>query len=857
MESDLFSSFGADDDDDDFRQDYSGWQDQGVEEDDWEEERPVVSVAKRRRKQHVKEPAAKRVQHNFTKRDFFELILSWSLEHLLLPDEKSRASCSIDLRERPDRFKDFQEYTNFWYLFALEEARSILRNRLCSKISRLQAAGQTQTWQQREIKAILKSVRRESKKSCLITLEFVCLSNTSFETKYLAQTFALHPIRHGGNAISDEEQSSIPSCLCCVTLPSCSPTGNLFVSVHEMFWSAITREQNDSTSTHFSLQPLENLMTVYRSAQSCCEVSRPPFCNAMLGFSPPQHIRFDEDGLEQQVASKVVVCATATTSLYQDLNISQHQALTSCLDALLNSFSLNMVQGPPGTGKTFFTGRLLDALSQRPLTRIMATGPSNVSVVRMLEKVLENEGHCSKSRIVLFGVEEKLEDCASLPLTLPCTNHPPTLSDLYTTITNPRSVLDVLARLQVSNFISALAFFQTCSAVKVLLSSSLAKLAHEFSFCAKLLEHFLGAKDKIPYQRQLDAVSAVFSTEAPEANVLHDAVTVLVQRISSQKSVDDLVSGLLQQSTVIFATLSSVGNSVLRRAVSQVDIVVCDEAAQASEAQTLIPLTLYPSHLILIGDPAQLPAFVESTHAVVCGAGESLMGRLMRCGQQLHVLSTQYRMHPDIVQIINGEFYDNRLATAESVLTRSPLHSGRVGKDAGGDKRRNQPKWLTMPLSICCLEQSEEHGGGGVSWSNRKEAQFVVSLIEKIAHFHGKFFDVSQRVLVISFYAAQVHLIQKLLQQEGSGFAKIKVSTVDGVQGGEADIVIVSFVRKNDNGRIGFVSDRQRLNVALSRAKHQLLLVGSASTLRSSRFRGEQDTLARIILELEKKSVMA
>lgn len=843
MESDLFQSFGANDEDD-FRQDYSGWQDQVEEEDDCEEERPssVVSVAKRRRKEQVKEPCAKRMQqYNYTKKNFFELILSWSVEHLLMPDEVSRASCSIDLRERPDRFKNFHEYTNFWYLFALEEARSILRNRLCSKISRLQAAGQTQTWQQREIKAILKSVRRESKKSSLITLEFVCLSNTSFESKYLAQTFALH---------SSDTRTTNPSCICCVTLPSCSPTGNLFVSVHDTFWDAITREQSDSTSTHFTLRPLENLMTVYRSAQSCCEVSRPPFCNAMLGFSPPQHIRFDEDGLEQHVASKIspsAVSATATSSLYQSLNQSQQLALTACLDSLTqNSFSLNMVQGPPGTGKTFFTGRLLDALSQKPLTRIMATGPSNVSVVRMLEKVFENAGPCSKSRIALFGVEDKLEECASLPLTLQCTTHPHSLGDLYSTLTNPRSVLDVLARLQVSNFIAALVFFQ--SRVKILLSSSLPELALEFSFCAKLLEHFLGTNDKSPYQLQLDAVSAVFtSSETPEADDLYNAVAVLVQRISCQKSVDDLVSGLLQQSTVLFATLSSVGNSVLRRAVSQVDVVVCDEAAQASEAQTLIPLTLYPSHLILIGDPAQLPAFVESAHAVVCGAGESLMGRLMRCGQQHHLLSMQYRMHAEIAQIINSEFYDNRLSTAESVLTRSPLHAGKVG-----DKR----KWLSMPLSFCCIEQSEEHGGGGLSWSNRKEAQFVVSLIEQIAHFHGKSFDVSQRVLVISFYAAQVHLIQKLLEQKGGGVAKIKVSTVDGVQGGEADIVIVSFVRKNDSGRVGFVSDRQRLNVALSRAKHQLLLVGSVSTLRSSRLRGEQDSLARLVVELEKKSAV-
>jgi len=326
---------------------------------------------------------------------------------------------------------------------------------------------------------------------------------------------------------------------------------------------------------------------------------------------------------------------------------------------------------------------------------------------------------------------------------------------------------------------------------------------------------------------------------------------VFCQRISSKDMQDDLTSSLLGEADIIFATLSSLGNATLRRSVPKCSVVVCDEAAQASEASTIIPLVLRPRHMVLVGDPAQLPAYVDSNHASRMQCEESLMRRLMMtCKASYFMLETQYRMHREIVSFPNDMFYDGRLSTHHSVLSRCFGEEVRAIPPGG-------QRWLGLPFAFLSTEAGvNEHGGRGHSFSNLDEAKLIISLLEQLQIYHsGNHAEtLSRRVVVITFYSAQVELLKQLLRNRHDDLSGVRVVTVDSVQGSESDIVILSFVRSNDSGSTGFLKNPNRLNVALTRAKHQLLCVGSASTIANSD-KDDGASLSQLVADAQRRGL--
>ncbi|CAM9242233.1 unnamed protein product [Ectocarpus fasciculatus] len=160
--------------------------------------------------------------------------------------------------------------------------------------------------------------------------------------------------------------------------------------------------------------------------------------------------------------------------------------------------------------------------------------------------------------------------------------------------------------------------------------------------------------------------------------LLLDASTSLLE-VSNFLSTSDVTTGIaaevLSNADVIFCTLSCSGQSIMKR-VPNIDVMVVDEAAQALEPELCISFSLFPEHLVLVGDPCQLSATLLSPRAQQLGRGDSTMKRLMNfCDRPFHLLSTQYRMHPQLSQFPNREFYKSRISDSAHVTSRTKLLS--------------------------------------------------------------------------------------------------------------------------------------------------------------------------------------
>ncbi|KAL3582369.1 hypothetical protein D5086_016701 [Populus alba] len=276
-----------------------------------------------------------------------------------------------------------------------------------------------------------------------------------------------------------------------------------------------------------------------------------------------------------------------------------------------------------------------------------------------------------------------------------------------------------------------------------------------------------------------------------------------------------------QKATLFLCTASS-SYKLHLLPIEPLDFLVVDEAAQLKECESTIPLQL-PGirHAILIGDECQLPAMVVSNVCDKAGFGRSLFERLSSLGHSKHLLDMQYRMHPSISCFPNSKFYSNLILDAPNVKARSYV-------------KHYLPGPMFGPYTfINVLGGREELDDVGHSRKNMVEVAIVLKLLQSL---YKAWSGHKVRVGVISPYTAQVGAIQEKLGKKYEnidGFS-VKVSSIDGFQGGEEDIVIISSVRSNTGGAIGFMYDPRRINVALTRARHCLWILGNERTLSNS-----------------------
>jgi len=277
---------------------------------------------------------------------------------------------------------------------------------------------------------------------------------------------------------------------------------------------------------------------------------------------------------------------------------------------------------------------------------------------------------------------------------------------------------------------------------------------------------------------------------------------------------DQLVEHLLDSATVVCCTLTGIDSRVLKQRLF--DLAVVDEAAQAVEPACWIPL-LRADRVILAGDHCQLPPTIVSPEAAREGLAVSLMERLAKeLGPGIsRQLTTQYRMHQAIMEFSSGEFYGSSLIADESV--RHHLLEDLPGTVAG--------TLTSAPLQFidtAGASYDEEPEPAGASLLNRQEAELAVRKVQQLLDAGVP----ASGIAVISPYSAQVRLLRTLLPLDG-----LEIDTVDGFQGREKEAIVISLVRSNTQGEIGFLADTRRMNVALTRARRKLIVIGDSATV--------------------------
>lgn len=340
-----------------------------------------------------------------------------------------------------------------------------------------------------------------------------------------------------------------------------------------------------------------------------------------------------------------------------------------------------------------------------------------------------------------------------------------------------------------------------------------------------------------------DVSLAQLVADAPEQRLLRDArreLDQVLRRLHRAKSRQDraaargdvrhlraelrqleaaVTRGLVDGADVVLATTTGAADAVVGE--RGFDRVVVDEAAQALEAACWIPLQ-HAQRVVLAGDHRQLPPTILSEAAARGGLARTLFERLAE-GRHAPVIGTmltvQYRMHERIMGWSATRLYDGRIEAAPAV--RSHLLTDLPDVVAND--------WTAEPLCFvdtagCGHEESSD--GDEESKYNAGEAELVVRIVTELRDAGVP----AAAIGVITPYNAQVqHLRERL------GDAELEIGTVDGLQGREKEAVVVSLVRSNERGEVGFLAELRRLNVALTRARRHLTVVGDSATLAHDR----------------------
>ncbi|KAL0700975.1 hypothetical protein Bca4012_057097 [Brassica carinata] len=555
-------------------------------------------------------------------------------------------------------------------------------------------------------------------------------------------------------------------------------------------------------------------------------------------------------------------------SRFLNLNPSQEDAILSCLDVrrCRHANTIKLIWGPPGTGKTKTTSILLFTLLNARCRTLTCT-PTNVSVIEVASRVVKlvsrslKIGNYGLGDVVLFGNGERMKikerkDLVGFFIDERVDKLYPCFMPFYGWRASINSMIRLLEDPQGQ-------YYQYLEKSKDTVPKSLQEyLTERFSelrndlelafssLCTHLPTALLSSQAATRMYESIDLVKDAIISEGMSGEGLKSILVVNGgDRFSreQQVTVEDYYLKLLRLIPEIF-TLPGVGDRHLIKELclghacllfstascsarlytgQPIHLVVVDEAAQLKECETAIPLLLPGiQHSILIGDEKQLPAMVESQIALEAGFGRSLFERLAILKHKKYLLNIQYRMHRSISIFPNREFYGMQIQDAPTVKQRNYTKQYLPGKMYG-------------PYSFINIAHGEEQYGEGRSLRNNVEVAVVSDIIAKLLQV-SKRTKTRISVGVISPYKSQVLAIQEKIQEtcsggDAGGLFTLKIRSVDGFQGGEEDIIIVSTVRSNGIGRVGFLANRQRTNVLLTRARHCLWILGNEATMVNSK----------------------
>ncbi|XP_048462809.1 DNA-binding protein SMUBP-2 isoform X1 [Rhincodon typus] len=375
----------------------------------------------------------------------------------------------------------------------------------------------------------------------------------------------------------------------------------------------------------------------------------------------------------------------------------------------------------------------------------------------------------------------------------------------------------------VDNLVERLAQFKT-QILRLGHPARLLESIHRYSLDA-ILANSDNTQIVMDIRKDIDQAFAKLKKTQERGEKMHFRGEIKTLRKELRTREEAAIVQILKKASVVLTTNTGASNDGPLKLLSNeyFDLVVIDECAQALEASCWIPLMKAPK-CILAGDHKQLPPIIISHKAAANGLSLSLMERLIqRFGEQVvRMLTVQYRMHNTIMEWASKQMYNGRL-TAHKTVAHHLL------KDLPGVSSTEETKipLLLIDTAGCGLFELDEEDEQ--SKGNSGEVQIVTLHIQALieAGVHPK------DVAVIAPYNLQVQLLRKELSNK---YPELEIKSVDGFQGREKEAVILSLVRSNRTGEVGFLAEDQRINVAVTRARRHLMVVCDTRTVSSHPF---------------------
>ena len=459
------------------------------------------------------------------------------------------------------------------------------------------------------------------------------------------------------------------------------------------------------------------------------------------------------------------------------LNEFQERAVQKAL----NTEKVFIIHGPPGTGKTTTLVELIKRCVERG-EKVLATADSNVAVDNLVERLV-NEG----LHVIRVG--------------------------------NPVRVLKTIQKHTLDYLISLEPEFDKAK-----------RYYEEIDNLKKEQERYI---KPIPrYRRGLSDEEIIkrASTGTPVRGLNPKVLRSMARWLKIQEKIKELyekakeeegkaVEKIIKRAQVICTTNSTAGSEILEG--YEFDRVIIDEATQSVEPSCLIPL-VKGKKLVMAGDHKQLPPTVLSQEAQRA-LSYTLFERLIDLyGEKIYeTLRIQYRMNKKIMEFPNKMFYEGKLIAHESVANHTLadlIDLTKYENLTGKLKEVINPENVVVFIDV---QGKEKQRKGSTSYFNEEEAKVAKEIVDALLLVGIKAEDIG----VISPYEDQVNLLSEIIPD------RVEVKTVDGFQGREKEVIIISFVRSNKEGEIGFLKDYRRLNVAITRAKRKLICIGNSHTL--------------------------
>ncbi|CAH1398076.1 unnamed protein product [Nezara viridula] len=539
----------------------------------------------------------------------------------------------------------------------------------------------------------------------------------------------------------------------------------------------IYKSQKKQLTTGFQLRirPTYNMITELREFESLIKLASSPLSHIII--DPVTH---NSTYLQKEMDNKVVT--------EYPLNDEQRKAvLCTTQSVFANKPNISLIHGPPGTGKTQVIVSIVQQLLYRfklknnyKRKKILICSHSNTAIDEICLRLLDIRQQLPREKrfkLTRFGRKEKMHPRVSEIQTGTLARKEVEKRNLNEEFTLELSLQKATERM-VANAL------ENPESPKV---ESYKRKYEQVQKRIACLEAVVNNKDSSSDTRQKEIERMVFDEEMKV--IYHSDIIATTLGSCTQRRI-----------TKAFSEMSRAGDEK-----REVGVCIIDEATQATEADSLLPLVYDVKNFILVGDPQQLPPFVASQTAKKFGLCQSLFARLYKVwtgvpSSPVYMLTAQHRMHPEIAKFPSKAFYNGQLTTPSFLAIKRPFKPYAI---------------VTHTL----VQDSNE--------TNLSEARLIVEMAGKLLSEPGM---KGLSIGLIVPYQKQRSVIQDLFEDK-KVLRQLSVNTIDSYQGQERDVILLSIVRTSG---IGFLNDHQRLNVALTRARKALYIVGNFTSLQTT-----------------------